>query len=277
MGEFWRYGLQKSAATQYGDRVDRAFRQSLQLQQCHYYSRSHRWELRVLSSKGDDYYRVRFTPTGGSCTCHDFVRRRKPCKHMLCVLLRMLRLRDNTFTTVKQVGESYDRITDSLLALFHRQLPESAVDVAVGSVTQMESSKKRKRQKRRMDAVISIELDKEDNIVESNETTGSEPGPSQILGQCCICLLECGSVADPSLVRCTAACQRIMGHHDCLNNWFARSNKCPLYSGIQQGQSGSRKKRARGNVVEVIDLDALHAAHPQAVVDDDVFFEIFDA
>jgi hypothetical protein len=268
------YRYYKPAASQHGERVNRAFNQPLHVQQCRYYSQSHRWELRVLSSNGYDFYRVRFNTSGGSCTCPDFSRRGKPCKHMLTVLLRILRLQDNKYTTIKQVGKSYDHITQSLLALYDKsgqsgqaQTPAPAAEVSAACDEPVSAAQDKKKRKHKTD---------KDSITDVTATTSAvDPGAQQSSttkvanagapeGQdadmCCICLMDFDPNIDNTLTRCTADCKKLLGHHDCLQTWFVKSTKCPFCNGAQ-----AKKKRGE---------DAQEGA---AAGGDDVFFAILDA
>jgi hypothetical protein len=230
----------------HGDRVTRAFEQQLRLLQCKYYPKSAKWELRISSSTGGGYYDVMFNKKKGTCSCPDFERRRRPCKHMLCVLLRILKLKNHQFTTITQVGKSYDQITPAFLALFHRDEDEERNAHA-----------------------------KDENPVASS-STGVAP-LSVEEETCLICLLE--FVPDQTTIsKCTSHCKRWLGHKECLDSWYQQSKSCPLCKGKQTNlttSSAPSKKRMRNGLDDGVDIDALQAqAEDEDMVDANAFFQI---
>lgn len=193
---YWqdRYAYDRYDA--YDDRVSRAFNQPLSLSQCRYFPQEKKWTFKVSSSSGDSYYDLVVTPKKGTCSCPDFERRAKPCKHLLCVLLRVLRLKTE-FKNVTEIGRNYDQITTTLLNLFSKNTAKPVTE----------------------------------NDTKKSEDQHVSPGDEEEM--CLICLLEFSPTQD-NITKCSADCGRYLGHKDCLNTWFSRNNTCPLCKGMQR-------------------------------------------
>ena len=258
------YGYSRTGSG-HSDRVLRAFEQPLQLLQCRYFSKSERWELRVSSSTGHGFYELKFNSKSGTCNCPDFERRGKPCKHMLCVLLRILKLKDQEFTTKTQVGKSYNEITTTFLKLFHHDKPVEE---------DIESHGKKRKRKGSMKGEASVAKEspaKAETLVESKlPSSESAPAADEPEEMCIICLLEFHPSAE-TMSRCSADCQRWLGHKECLQSWFQKSSCCPLCKGIQQSakssSSSSSVKRSRYSYYDEegeIDIEQLQAQADQA-------------
>jgi hypothetical protein len=248
------YGNYGSSRSQHDQRILRAFEQSLQLTQCRYFPKSQKWELHVSSSTGRGYYELTFSTDSGSCTCPDFERRGKPCKHMLCVLLRVLKLKDQEFTSIKQVGKSYDEITSTLLRLFHHDRPvegqENEEETTTGK-RKRGKGKDAKTKKGKKGSTAETEAEEKGKIsatAESVTTTQEEkeaPSEEEPEEMCIICLLEFKPNSD-TIVKCTADCQRWLGHKECLKAWFDKSSFCPLCKGVQKKTSSSSSSSHSG-------------------------------
>jgi len=264
-----RYGRYYSGSgDQHQDRVRRAFEQPLQLLQCKYFIKSKRWEIRVSTSTGVGYYELTFDPEGGSCSCPDFGRRGKPCKHMLCVLLRILKLKDTDFTSIEQVGESYDQITPTFLKLFHHE------------ATSLPSTNEEGEE-----AKETVSEDEEHKKSETVNVKEEKPKPEETPTEeemCLICLLEF-IPNEGTMSKCTSHCKRWLGHQECLNTWFQKSRCCPLCKGPQQTLMSTvvepAYKRARyygySSYSEEVDISTLQAQTNEGeAVAENVFFEI---
>jgi hypothetical protein len=241
----------------HNDRILRAFEQPLQLMQCRYFPKSAKWELQVSSSTGSGGYELNFNQKSGSCNCPDFERRKRPCKHMLCVLLRVLKIKDQEFTTVTQVGKSYDEITATFLRLFHHQGPAELEEEPEEEETGGKKKRKRKtpaKKTTKKGAKAGTEEEQEDaSKTEQKETaattSSSTAAPAVAEEQpaeeemCIICLLEF-QPAPETIYKCSADCQRWLGHKECLNAWFQKSNCCPLCKGIQRSTTSSSSSSA---------------------------------
>jgi hypothetical protein len=242
-GGYGRYGGYERFGTRdmHETRVNRAFEQPLQLMRCRYYPKILMWQLRVSSSSGHGYYTLHFTPDSGSCECPDFERRQKPCKHMLCVLLRILKLRDKQYTTVTQVGKSFPHITERFLALFGPRIPSPNVNPTnsssssskpVGTATTIDSQSEGKAEEAKSEGKREVKETNDDVLNEETEILEEET--------CIICLLDFyPDKEQETIMQCTSHCQRWLGHRNCLNHWFQKSSLCPLCKGKQQPQSSS--------------------------------------
>ncbi len=271
MSRYYRYGY-RNQHDQHDDRVVRAFEQSLRLLQCRYFPKSQKWELRISSSTGSGYYQVEFTSESASCSCPDFERRGRPCKHMLCVLLRILKLKNKEFKTVKEVGKSYDQITPAFLTLFHHEeLAAKSESKEIGSST---GKKKRKSKKTEDEPKPAVATTADES--KTTEPVSSEPQAEEM---CLICLLE--FVPDGSMSKCSSHCKRWLGHKECLDSWFSKSRLCPLCKGPQVCSSSSEppSKKAKYNTTYAtgnVDIDSLQAREATPVVDENVFFQIVE-
>lgn len=265
------YNNYYGAKDQHADRIVRAFEQSLTLLRCVYHRVSQRWDLRISSSTGAGYYDLTLTAgkvksNTSTCTCPDFERRQKPCKHMLCVLLRILKLKQHDFTSVREVNKSYEQITEAFLRLFHRDVqPEEDVKEAKG----------------------------EQEVQESSTAEATSAAVTAVLEEemCLICLLEFTPPAMPTeggrgqdVVKCSSHCQRWLGHKECLNTWFLKSAFCPLCKGPQRTShkhddepAYKRIRYAYNDANDDLDIDALQDQHDdETIVDANAFFQILE-
>jgi hypothetical protein len=275
------YGYRNSYNS-YGDehesRVARAFSQTLQLLQCRFYSKSNRVEVQISSSTGDSHYDLTFHEEGGDCSCPDFERRQAPCKHMLCVLLRVLRLKDKDYSSVEDVGESYDHISQSFLSLFQRTAP--ATNDSDKDDDSNDNKKKHKTEEESGGEAARAEAKGADESAATTEITSTTAAEQAEDEMCIICLLEFQpNQTDPPLTQCSAQCKRWLGHRDCLKHWYAKSSLCPLCKGVQHlpkvAALNTYRKRARYD--GDLDLEALQNESPGAAVGAHAFFEIVDA
>lgn len=270
-----RYGYRgyygyRNQGDQHGDRVVRAFEQSLRLLQCRYFPKAKKWELRVSSSTGCGYYQVEFTSDSANCSCPDFERRGRPCKHMLCVLLRILKLKNKEFKTVKEVGKSYDQITPAFLALFHHE--------DASSKPELEGCSSDER-KRKFDDEGNEKVEEAEAGIEepNNSTTAPTPSEPQTEEMCLICLLE--FVPDDTMSKCSSHCKRWLGHKECLDSWFSKSKLCPLCKGPQactkvHEPPNKRVKYSGVYAFGDVDIDSLQTRETGNIVDENAFFQI---
>lgn len=199
----------------YNERVQRAFDQPLRLLQCRYFPDSKKWTFSVSSSTGGGQYQLTVTPKKGMCSCPDFARRQKPCKHLLCVLLRVLKMKTE-FKNITEIGRNYDDITSILLNLF---------DVRDEEPQQHEQ-----------------EEAKEEAAAPATAAAGAEEEEEM----CLICLLDFAPGAE-GIKKCTSHCKRWLGHHECLDDWFTKTDECPLCKGPQQqAATAAPKKQVAG-------------------------------
>jgi hypothetical protein len=292
----YSYGNYGSSRSQHDQRILRAFEQPLQLTQCRYFPRSQKWELHVSSSTGRGFYELTFSTDSGGCTCPDFERRGKPCKHMLCVLLRVLKLKDQEFTSVKQVGKSYEEITSTLLRLFHHDRSVEDEEQELGDEAQTTTRKRKrgkgkeaktkKKGKKGESSPEPLPAEGKSSTAVDSATTVLEketPAEEEHEEMCIICLLEFKPNAE-MIVKCTADCQRWLGHKECLKAWFDKSSLCPLCKGVQKKASSSSSSTSRSGGsryhrdwdVDEVDIAALQSQEAAAAssVPTNAFFEI---
>ncbi len=264
MSYYGRYRNYYSSSDPHYDRVVRAFEQPLRLLQCKYYPTSAKWELRISSSTGGGHYDIMFNHKKASCTCPDFERRGKPCKHMLCVLLRILKLKNKEFTTITQVGKSYDQITPAFLALFHHDGTSASSTTKDGKT---ESTK---------DEGLNGGTAATSDSKNAEEATADAPVEEET---CLICLLDFAP-NDETMCKCSSHCQRWLGHKECLDSWFRQSKQCPLCKGIQEHlrktyEPSYKRIRYGYSTEENVDIEALQAQDDdETIVDANAFFQI---
>ncbi len=278
-------------------RINRAFHDPLQLSRCTFHSISHCWSFHVSSSRGVGYYDVWLCSPGADrasrCSCPDFVRRRKPCKHLLCVLLRILKLKNREFASVDEIGEEYPAIAVALGTLFGlpdaaateaTEATEAAATEATVEAMPPEDMGKVIGSSEVGDAAAAQESKAgEESVVVA---TLSPPTPAEE-ETCLICLLDfapppivagCTTSPDAHLyTRCNSICSRWLGHQECLSTWFARSNKCPLCKGNQQRQLGHVRIELSSNrysSAPSLTVDQLQANDTTTAIDDALFFSI---
>lgn len=272
------YRLYQDPATAHSDRIYRAFDQHLQLIHVKYYPTISKWTIRISSSSGSGFYDINISPITATCDCPDFERRGKPCKHMLCVLLRILKLKDSTFTTPKQVAKHYAQVTETLLGLFHHN-PDQP-DPRELDPKLLEAPKKRKRKSSDVSLESPTKIKKEantqDTIKEETPKVDNET-PETSEEMCLICLLEFIPNAD-AILQCSSHCKRWLGHKECLQGWFTKSNLCPLCKGPQQkpkSQERSPTKRHSTAYDEnTFDIADFQAQEDDPMIVSQAFFQI---
>ncbi len=253
----------------------------------------------MSSSRGVGYYDVWLCSPGADrasrCSCPDFVRRRKPCKHLLCVLLRILKLKNREFASVDEIGEEYPAIAVALGTLFG--LPDAAATEATVEALPPEDMPPEDMPPEDMGKVIgSSEVGDaaaaqeskagEESVVVATLSPPPPPPPAEE-ETCLICLLDfapppivagCTTSPDAHLyARCNSICSRWLGHQECLSTWFARSNKCPLCKGQQQRQLGHVRIESSSNrysSAPSLTVDQLQANDTTTAIDDALFFSI---
>lgn len=285
---YYGYGYNRyssSSESQHNQRILRAFEQPLQLLRCRYFPNSSKWEIHISSSTGQGSYELNLTSKTGKCNCPDFERRHKPCKHMLCVLLRILKLKDHEFTSVKQVGKSYDEITTSFLKLFHHEeAPTPPSNDLLEDGTKKKKGRKRKAVTEEAEPIKIEQIPTDPNannepiVDKENNPLPAEEAAPPTEEMCIICLLEFQS-NEENVMKCGSHCNRWLGHKDCLKTWFEKSILCPLCKGPQpqsKPSGGPSVKRARYGYAyddDEVDIEALQA-QVQAAELLPAFFEI---
>lgn len=175
-------------------RIERALRQRMFLVAATPIPGDVGWRLSVEGSQGV-VYKVVLRSRECSCTCPDFLRRGRPCKHILFVLARVAKCRSEA-CAIPPSPRAF-RLTPGLAEALRRAL-----------VFHVESHRA---------------ADAPPPPPSAAEPTG--PEDAGVDGDCAICFE--GLAGGGALARCESSCGNRF-HLECITRWVARTPTCPL-------------------------------------------------
>lgn len=203
-------------------RVCRAMsQQHIQLLNAVHHTVSDEWALQISASSGYKHYNVIVSNHRTcSCTCHDYRVSHQLCKHLLYLLVRVVKETSIYGEVDRDRFQEYvPAIMNKLSSIFYSR----GYDTATTTTTN------------------DSEIKEEDD---DNSSTN-------ILCDCVICLTEVES--QDELFTCTSTCKKPLGHIQCVQGWMKRNATCPLCRGhfvTRTSTSSSSSSSARA--VEIV-------------------------